>query len=116
MAEMMALYLQEIPPLVQAMKKAIAEQDWPALHHATHSLLPTFATMGMAPQFEESTKAMQAMAATLRSGKEVASPESRRALLSWFLPIEAACLAAAQELEHKLLALAPILALSRPDQ
>ncbi|WP_201980588.1 PAS domain S-box protein [Hymenobacter rubidus] len=105
MAEMIGLYLQEIPQLVQTMKKAIAEKDWIALKRATHSIIPTFATMGMSPNLEDVAKSIQGMAVKLISVGDGAKPETMATLLSLFLEIEAACALAAQELEQKLLVL-----------
>ncbi|MBG8554112.1 PAS domain S-box protein [Hymenobacter guriensis] len=110
MAEMIGLYLQEIPQLVQTMKQAIAEKDWMALKRATHSMIPTFATMGMDPEFENITKSIQAMAVNLISVGDGASQEVMTGLLSLFSKIETACAQAAKELEGKLLLLAQALA------
>ncbi len=110
MAEMIGLYLQEIPQLVQTMKKAIAEKDWVALKRATHSIIPTFATMGMEPEFEDITKAIQALAVSLLSVGDGASRETMTDLLSLFSKIETACALAAQELEEKLRSLSRSLA------
>ena len=112
MAEMIGLYLQEIPQLVQAMKKAIAEKDWIALKRATHSIIPTFATMGMNPEFEDITKNIQSMAVSLISVGDGASQETMTSLLSMFAKIEAACNLAAQELDQKLLSLSQALSLA----
>jgi PAS domain S-box-containing protein len=109
MAEMIGLYLQEIPQLVQTMKKAIAEKDWMGLKRATHSIIPTFATMGMDPQFEDITKSIQGMAVTLISVGDSPSKESMTGLLALFSKIETVCALAARELEEKLRALAPAL-------
>ncbi|MCR5886581.1 PAS domain S-box protein [Hymenobacter sp. J193] len=109
MAEMIGLYLQEIPQLVQTMKQAIAEKDWMALKRATHSIIPTFATMGMDPEFENITKSIQAMAVNLISVGDGASQEVMTGLLSLFSKIETACAQAAKELEGKLLLLAQAL-------
>ncbi len=106
MAEMIGLYLQEIPTLVQTMKKAIAEKDWIALKRATHSIIPTFATMGMSPEFEDIAKTIQAMAVTLISVGNGASTETLTTLQGLFLQIETICALAAGELESKLLLLA----------
>ena len=108
MAEMIGLYLQEIPQLVQTMKKAIAEKDWIALKRATHSIIPTFATMGMNPEFEEITKAIQAMAVTLISVGDGASTETMTSVHTLFSKIETVCALAARELEEKLIALSQI--------
>ncbi|GAB3242339.1 hypothetical protein GCM10027346_38490 [Hymenobacter seoulensis] len=102
MAEMIGLYLQEIPQLVQTMKQAIAEKDWLSLKRATHSIIPTFATMGMDPEFEDITKSIQSMAVNLVSLGDGASPETMATLLSLFSKIEAGCALAARELEAKL--------------
>lgn len=110
MAEMIGLYLQEIPQLVQTMKKAIAEKDWIALKRATHSLIPTFATMGMDPAFEDITKAIQVLAVSLISVGDGASRETKTNLLALFSKIETACALAAQELEDKLQSLSRSLA------
>jgi PAS domain S-box-containing protein len=112
MAEMIGLYLQEIPQLVQTMKKAIAEKDWIALKRATHSIIPTFATMGMHPQFEDIAKAIQGKAVSLISIGDGASQEAMTGLIALFSKIETACTLAAQELEQKLHSLAPTPALA----
>ncbi len=105
MAEMITLYLQEIPQLVVTMKKAIAGKDWIALKRATHSIIPTFATMGMNQEFEEITKSIQTIAVNLISVGDSASEETLSALNASFSKIETVCALAAQELEDKLLSL-----------
>jgi HPt (histidine-containing phosphotransfer) domain-containing protein len=107
MAEMIGLYLQEIPQLVQAMKKAIAEKDWIALRRATHSIIPTFATMGMHPEFEDIAKSIQGKAVSLIAVGDGASQEAMTGLIALFSRIETACTLAAHELEEKLRSLAP---------
>jgi PAS domain S-box-containing protein len=102
MAEMITLYLQEIPQLVQTMKKAIAEKDWISLKMATHSIIPTFATIGMNSEFEDITKSIQSMAISLISVGDSASAETMSLLATHFAKIEAACTMAAQILEEKL--------------
>jgi PAS domain S-box-containing protein len=102
MAEMITLYLQEIPQLVQTMKKAIAEKDWISLKMATHSIIPTFATIGMNSEFEDITKSIQSMAISLISVGDSASAETMSLLATHFAKIEAACTMAAQVLEEKL--------------
>ncbi|WP_181306267.1 PAS domain S-box protein [Rufibacter sp. XAAS-G3-1] len=107
MAEMIRLYLQEIPALVQTMKKAMAEKDWGTLKHATHSIIPTFATMGINPEFEDIAKAIQALAANQLSTEDGqgTSEETMAMLYTLFSKIETVCALAAEELEGKLVAL-----------
>ena len=104
MAEMIYLYLQEIPPLVQTMKKAIAENEWQALKLATHSIIPTFATMGINPRFEGNAKALQALSGILLADADGtgATTENLAEAHRLFLKIEAVCKQAAAELEEKL--------------
>jgi HPt (histidine-containing phosphotransfer) domain-containing protein len=107
MAEMIGLYLQEIPQLVQTMKQAIAEKDWIALKYATHSIIPTFATMGMNPEFEDIAKSIQSKAVSLISVGDRASQEDMTGLIALFSKIESVSTLAAQELEEKLQSLSP---------
>jgi CheY-like chemotaxis protein len=65
MMEMIGLYLDEIPQLVQTIQQAITGKDWETLKLATHSLIPTFATMGINPEFEVMAKTIQALAGNL---------------------------------------------------
>jgi PAS domain S-box-containing protein len=108
MAQMIGLYLQEIPQLVQAMRQAIAEKEWIALKRATHSIIPTFATMGMNPAFEDIAKSIQGKAVSLISVGDGASQETMTELIALFSKIETACTLAAQELQEKLRLLSPI--------
>ncbi|MCB2378783.1 PAS domain S-box protein [Hymenobacter sp. BT635] len=107
MAEMIRLYLQEIPQLVQTMKKAIAEREWKTLKRATHSIIPTFATIGIDPEFEDVAKAIQALAVNLipTDAGDGASAETMTTLLGLYAKIETVCALAAQELEQKLVSL-----------
>ncbi|NVO86658.1 PAS domain S-box protein [Hymenobacter terrestris] len=104
MAEMIRLYLQEIPQLVQTMKKSIAERNWIGLKMATHSIIPTFATMGIDPQYEDIAKAIQALAVILilKDTGDWESDESQARIHTLFGKIETVCALAARELEEKL--------------
>jgi hypothetical protein len=104
---MIQLYLVEIPLLVQAMKKSIADRNWEKLKIATHSLIPTFSTVGINPEFEDIAKAIQAIAVNLISyapGQEV-SDETLEILASLYLKIETVCGQASEELEKEVLVL-----------
>jgi CheY-like chemotaxis protein len=107
MAEMIQLYMLEVPQLVQTMKTAIAEKNWASLKITTHSLIPTFSTIGINVEFEDMAKAMQAIAATqitAAPGSEV-SDEMMDILGSLCLKIENICDLATEELEAELLVL-----------
>ncbi|MBK0402720.1 PAS domain S-box protein [Adhaeribacter sp. BT258] len=110
MMEMIGLYLEEIPQLVQTMKQAIADKDWESLKLSTHSLIPTFSTMGINPEFEDMAKAIQALAGNLiaeNAGQEV-SDETMMMLTTLYQKIETVCFQAAKELEEEMLKLAEL--------
>ena len=101
--EMIEVYLEETPVLVQAMKTAILKQDWESLRVAAHSILPSFSTMGMAPEFETITKTIQEYAIRLRdepAGK--AKKEILDALQELFSKTETVCALACEELRSDL--------------
>lgn len=68
MMEMISLYLDQTPVLINEMKKNFTEKNWDGLSAAVHKIIPSFSIMGISNDFEtlarkiyESTKAQQAM-------------------------------------------------------
>ncbi|MFZ1677569.1 MAG: PAS domain S-box protein, partial [Saprospiraceae bacterium] len=47
MMEMIALYLEQTPPLVSAMKQGLLNKDWNSLYSAVHKMIPSFSIMGI---------------------------------------------------------------------
>lgn len=64
MMEMIATYLEQTPPLISAMKQSLKEKDWNSLYAAVHKMIPSFAIMGMSPDFENMAKQVQEYAST----------------------------------------------------
>ena len=97
------------------MKKAIAENEWSALKAATHSIIPTFATMGINLRFEDIAKDLQALAVLLiaNDAGEEAGEQTKAQVLAAFTKIEAVCALAARELEEKLQRLSQTLPITR---
>lgn len=58
--EMIAVYLDQTPTLVETIKQGLAEKDWNALHAAAHKMIPSFAIMGIDPAYEMIAKKIQA--------------------------------------------------------
>ena len=58
--EMIAVYLNQTPTLVQAIKQGLADKDWDALHAAAHKMIPSFAIMGIGTGYETIAKKIQA--------------------------------------------------------
>ena len=68
MMEMISLYLDQTPALINEMKKNFTEKNWDGLSAAVHKIIPSFSIMGISNEYEtlarkiyESTKAQQAM-------------------------------------------------------
>ncbi len=68
MMEMISLYLDQTPALINEMKKNFTEKNWDGLSAAVHKIIPSFSIMGISNDYEtlarkiyESTKAQQAM-------------------------------------------------------
>ena len=54
--EMIALYLEQTPTLVLAMKESLKNDDWIGLHAAVHKLIPSFSIMGISGDYEDMAK------------------------------------------------------------
>ncbi|WP_345167417.1 PAS domain S-box protein [Nibribacter koreensis] len=104
MVEMIQLYLMEIPQLVVEMKTAIEERNWLSLKNLTHSIIPTFATMGINPESEEIAKTLQSLVSSVRANTydDGVDGKTMGVILSLFSKIESVCALAAIELEEEL--------------
>lgn len=65
MMEMIGIYLEQTPMLVEALKQSLQDKDWNAMHAAAHKMIPSFAIMGISPDFEIIAKKVQTYAGTL---------------------------------------------------
>jgi len=66
MMEMITLYLEQTPPLINAMKNALQNKDWDSLHASVHKMIPSFAIMGMNNDFENMARKVQDYAGSLQ--------------------------------------------------
>jgi len=64
MMEMISLYLEQTPSLVNAMKKSLYEKDWDLLYASVHKMIPSFSIMGISQDFENMAKQVQEYAST----------------------------------------------------
>jgi PAS domain S-box-containing protein len=64
MMEMISLYLEQTPPLVNTMKQSLYDKDWKSLYSAVHKLIPSFAIMGISTDIENIAKKVQECAST----------------------------------------------------
>jgi len=71
MMEMISLYLEQTPGLIKSMKTSMIEKDWNGLHSAVHKMIPSFAIMGINPDFENMAKKVQEYAGTLQQSDSI---------------------------------------------
>lgn len=90
MMEMIEIYLQQTPPLLEAMNKGMLNKDWPLLAAAAHKIIPSFAIMGMSHELENMAKQIQEAANADQFTNETAK---------MVLQLETICRQACQELE-----------------
>ena len=71
MMEMIALYLEQTPPLVVAMKQSLHNKDWTMLQSSVHKMIPSFSIMGISTDFENMAKKVQEYANTQKQTDEI---------------------------------------------
>ena len=64
MMEMISLYLEQTPPLINVMKQSYMNKDWDSLQAAVHKMIPSFSIMGISSDFENMAKKVQEYANT----------------------------------------------------
>ena len=64
MMEMISLYLEQTPPLINKMKLSFQEKDWGSLYSAVHKMIPSFSIVGISTDFENMAKKIQEYAKT----------------------------------------------------
>ena len=71
MMEMISLYLEQTPPLILSMKKALLEKNWNLLYSAVHKMIPSFSIIGLNSDFEIMAKKIQDYASTKKQTEEI---------------------------------------------
>ena len=92
-SEMIRVYLEETPTLVETMKQSLEKQDWDTLKRAAHSIVPSFSTVGIEDEYALMARSIQDMA----GNKE--NPEKIGELIS---KIDDVCRQASSELQREL--------------
>jgi PAS domain S-box-containing protein len=59
MMEMISLYLEQTPLLINTMKQSFLNQDWSSLQTTVHKMIPSFSIMGINSDFENMAKRLQ---------------------------------------------------------
>jgi PAS domain S-box-containing protein len=101
MMEMISLYLEQTPPLVNAMKQSLEDKDWDLLHASVHKMIPSFSIMGINPGFEKMAKKVQEYARLNNEAGQASALQQPGGISSLVLQLENVCLQACQELKEE---------------
>jgi len=93
MMEMISLYLEQTPPLINLMKQSLRDKDWSSLYEAVHKMIPSFSIMGISTDFEVMAKKVQDYASLQQQTEEIPGI---------ILQIENICSRACSELTEEL--------------
>ncbi len=93
MRAMIDAYLEQTPPLIEAMKQSFETQNWELLHSAVHKMMPSFLIVGMNNDFEDMAKKIMAFAKTQQEADSVSGLVTT---------LEEACTQACEELREEL--------------
>ncbi len=90
MLEMITAFLEQTPPLIDAIKQGLQEQNWDLLQAAIHKIIPSFSIMGIPKDFEVVAKKIQTFAR---------SQQQNEGIHELVTEIENVCRQACKELE-----------------
>lgn len=71
MIEMIGIYLEQTPTLVEHMKKSLQQDDWDTMYATAHKMIPSFAIMGISADFEVKAKKVQSYASARARQHEI---------------------------------------------
>ncbi len=91
--EMITLYLEQTPTLIEAMLQSFENKDWSTFQSAVHKMIPSFAIMGMNPEFEQMAKEMQGYSGSSAEYDKISTQVNQ---------LEIACNQACSELKTEL--------------
>ena len=93
MMEMINLYLEQTPPIIEAMKKSMIDKDWVLLQSSVHKIIPSFSIMGIHPDFELIAKKIQEYATSQIENSDISEMVQQ---------LENVCMQACEELKEEL--------------
>ena len=93
MMEMIAIYIEQTPPLIKQMKRGVQDEDWGTVYSAAHKMIPSFSIVGMHQDFEEIARKIQEYSGTQKHTEKV------KVLV---MKLEEVCSKACKELEEEL--------------
>ena len=115
MMEMISVYLQQTPPLINTIKQSVQNKDWRSLYSATHKIIPSFSVVGISTDFENIAKKIQEYARPLlhTDASQLSLPTEKtgnlssgdkldgQGILNMVLQVEKVCTQACKELEEE---------------
>jgi CheY-like chemotaxis protein len=93
MMEMISLFLEQTPPLINEMKISMVDKDWKSLQAAVHKMIPSFSIMGINTEYEDMAKKVE---------EQLTENEETDGVLDMVLELEEVCTQACSELEVEL--------------
>ena len=93
MTEMISLYLEQTPPLINTMKESWQKKDWKTLGAAVHKIIPSFSIMGISSDFEKMAISVKDFAGALEETEQISD---------MILQLENVCMQACAELTETL--------------
>jgi len=90
MMEMISLYLEQTPPLIDIMKQSLFNKDWKSLQATVHKMIPSFSIMGISVDYENMARKVQDYASTQQQTDGISE---------MVLKLEEVCMQACSELE-----------------
>ena len=93
MKEVISIYLEQTPTLIQLMKTSYSTQDWKSLSSVAHKMIPSFSIMGISKDYEEMARKVQEFA-----NSQLFSEEMEEMLMR----LETICGQACKELQEEL--------------
>jgi PAS domain S-box-containing protein len=100
--EMIHVYLEETPRLINTLEESLQKQDWKSMQAAAHSLLPSFYTMGMKKEFATMTEAIQEFGIQYQGSVEPLPKEKLREITELVSQVVTVCRKAFDELREHL--------------
>ena len=93
MMEMISLYLEQTPVLIELMKNSLEKKDWITLGAAVHKMIPSFSIVGIHVDFENIAKRIQEYANKQQQEDEIGE---------MLIQLENVCLQVYEELSEDL--------------
>ncbi|MBE0424438.1 MAG: response regulator [Lutibacter sp.] len=91
MMEMISLYLEQTPPLINTMKQSFLDKDWKSFQATVHKMIPSFSIMGISVDFENMAKKVQEFASTQQQTGDITEMVTQ---------LEKVCMQACNELKE----------------